>query len=227
MAESKKLNNLWHSALCKMTAENPVAVKIRQKPTKSKYKDKPPYAILVIDGVDYAYNVESAAAERVLVEHVGHVVMLTAEGRDTDATLTVIAAGGHGEERRPDPRQPGARRPEPAPQEDGPPLEEPAGYDEQPPAQPTRPIRPASSNREEEFERVCKANIKFTKARAQSLFMCLRAVREAGREFAKMCPEEPPITAEAESSMVATIYISGDRAGCWDGMPYKPLANYL
>jgi len=235
MSEKKKLTNLWHSALVKMTAEQPVAVKIKQKPTKSKYPGKPPFAILIIDGVDYAYNVESHEVEVALKENAGKTVMLTADGRDEDASVDIIiaAAGERARGEDPQPRRTAAanRRPGPEPDPEDDPQggeQAPGDYEEPRGASSTRPTRPQPANdREAAFEACVKNNIKFTKARAKGLFMCLRAVREAGREFHAMFPDEPPITAEAEASFVATIYISGDRSGNWDGMPYKPLGNYL
>lgn len=218
MPEAKKLTNLWHSALVKMTADGAIPVKIKQKPTKSRYPNKPPYAILIIDGVDYAYNVESAVAEKALADYAGKTVMLTADGRDEDATIEILigAAQDPGPQAQTTPgrRAPAPRRgPEP---------------DYEPEPQPTRPTSPApATGREEAFGRCVKENIKFTKSHAKGMYMCLRAVREAGREFHAMFPDEPPITAETEASFVATIFISGDKMGIWEGMPYKALENYL
>lgn len=99
--------NLYHSALVKMKA---VKVTVKSDVLKSKFKGKPPYVILSIDGEDYSYNTENDECAEFFEGQKGRTFTIIAEGRDTDAVITYVGESAPDPDSQSDAPEEGNRR---------------------------------------------------------------------------------------------------------------------
>lgn len=78
---------LFHSELVKLS---PVKVTVKGDVSKSKFKDKPDYVILIIGGEERTYNTENPGCADFFRGQKGRTFTVVAEGREADAILTYV-----------------------------------------------------------------------------------------------------------------------------------------
>src|SRR4051812_13080908 len=88
---------LYHSELVKM---GQVHVLIKSDVLKSKYKAKPPYVTMMLDGNERQYWTENSQCEDALRGLSGRKVMLEALGSRDDAEIKVLGSGAREDDTR-------------------------------------------------------------------------------------------------------------------------------
>lgn len=233
---------LYHSKLVEMTSAGAILVRIKSEPKPSKFKGKMPYCYLLIDGQEYAYNVENGEIGMILEQYVGQDVAMQAGGRDASAYIEIFAAEEAGQPPQdghqfpaespddglgPEPPPPPPRRQPARPTQSAPPRRQPAQRADEPPQQETAAPSPKYVNPshaavyEEGVEKVKKQ----IGRRRNLMKLCVRAARSINEDFAKM--DLPGLTTEQVHGIASSIYIDmvKDRALC-DQLPYGQLENY-
>lgn len=86
----KPKTTLYHSELLKL---GEVQVKVIDENKPSKFRGKPPYAVLRMDGVNRNYEFENESCEDFFKGQTGVTMVILAEGSREEATLTYIGEG--------------------------------------------------------------------------------------------------------------------------------------
>lgn len=119
MSDEKK--GLFHSELTRLSADSPVQVHVKSDVMKSKYKDKPDYVILVIDGRERIYSTENQSCADWFRGTKGRTLLITATGREGDAQIDFVAEVEAGTEAAPEQEQQQEREQQQAPKGKAPP----------------------------------------------------------------------------------------------------------
>lgn len=214
MAETKK--TLWHSELKDM---GPVMVTVKTEPQKSKFKDKPDYVILEIDGAERTYSCENPSCAEFFRGQKGNRFALVAEGGREDAKLTYVGETlqaddpGEAEYAPVPPKQPKAAPPA------TPPAGRPPPRGNEPPAQasapPTRPPagKAAAETPDEAVKRVRKCANKI----ANTWLVAQRAARFVELQLHSQFQEE--LTPDQFQGLVGTLAVQMFRDGLHHQMP--------
>lgn len=138
---------LYHSELVKLS---PVQVTVKTDVLDSKFKDKPPYVGLKIDGEERNYSTENDECAAFFDGQKGRTFTIVAEGREDDATITYVGeSAAPVEDAQEAPEAPPARRPSRAParpparRQSAPPAKGEGTPPPPPPAPPSAPSAPA------------------------------------------------------------------------------------
>lgn len=141
---------LYHSELCKLS---PVQVTVKSDVMESKFKGKPPYVVLKLDGEERNYSCENDDCAEFFDGQKGRTFTIVAEGREDAATITYVGESAAepeappAEERRkparPPAKPPGRRSAPPPPKGD----DTLAPASPTPPAPASAPARPPAANK--------------------------------------------------------------------------------
>jgi hypothetical protein len=236
MAEAVK-KNLYHSELSTLGS---LRVKVKTDVMASKFKGKPPYVVLEIDGIDRNYSVENDKCQRALANLKGRTVMLEATGSREEAEITILGAGAapaadqskdeppydteaeHVD--NPPPQRPAQRAPAAQP----PPQAAPAA--------PAAPVPPQAAGHPDNVDRVIDLK-KYYARRGNALAL---AGLESLRAIDTFCQCAGVPIDEATKKGIAqqiaermvettftTLFIAADRAGFNDEFPMNKLPELL
>jgi len=222
MSENKK--GMYHSELVRM---GPVAVTVKSDVLRSKFKDKPDYVILEIDGAERIYNTENDECADFFRDQKGRTFTLVAEGREADAILTYV---GEGVAEEAEPRKPAkSAATKPPPKSNRPPREAPRGAQrpqerseapEQgkstPPAANRQEQRPPAPSPETPEQKLAKA-----KAHANRVANCYLIAFTAA-DYARTQVKEQlhqDLTAEQFQGCIAMIAIQLSKDGFQHAVP--------
>lgn len=81
--------SIYHSALVAATSDGPIAVLVTGEPQASKFKDKPAFVGLKIEGKEHLLNLENESIEEQFRGLKGTMIEITAIGRDDTAEVTI------------------------------------------------------------------------------------------------------------------------------------------
>lgn len=88
----KPKTTIYHSELVKLCKEGAIHCEIKTEVMASTFKGKPPYCVLIINGVDRTYSMENDNCQRALSNRKGQKVMLEATGREAEAQIKILGA---------------------------------------------------------------------------------------------------------------------------------------
>lgn len=91
MAPSKEQKNLYHGDLVKMS---PVEVTVKSDVLESRFKGRPPYVVLEIDGRERNYTLDNEECEEFFSGTKGQTFTIAAEGFKDTASLTYAGKAG-------------------------------------------------------------------------------------------------------------------------------------
>lgn len=210
MATDKK--TLFHSELKKL---GPVRVLVKSEPTKSKYKGRPDYVVLEIDGAERYYNAENQGCSDFFRGQNGRVMTILAEGggKGEEASATISWMGDavetNGQPSNQPPNNPPATSKPPPPLNNPSPAKsnQPPPRSDAAPAKSSAPPPPASQSEEVAFK---NARL-FIGRRLGLRKLCVEAAVQFKKEFEERYGV--PFKDEFFWPMVTSLYMSAEQEG--------------
>jgi hypothetical protein len=78
---------IWHSELCKLS---PLQIRIKSDVLKSKFKGKPDYVVIEVDGEERNYSTENEECADFFNGQKGRKFTIVAEGREAEAVINYV-----------------------------------------------------------------------------------------------------------------------------------------
>jgi len=226
----QKTTTLYHSGLCQM---GPVIAHVKVGTRESNFPNRPKYAILVIDGVEYSYQCDSQSAEEFFRSTQGRTMEIRGGGRDADSFIEYLGdvngantppAPAPVQRTAPPPPAPVQRTapPPPAPvQRTAPPPPAPVQRTAPPPPPPAP--APATQVRKSPPPESKEEALKKMKVEAMKLSNIYQVAWSAAQHARKMIKEQrdESVNEDQLQAAVASIFIQLTRDGWQSRIPAR------